>query len=317
MKKASKVYGITLILCVGVLFIKNQYTPILLKNATYGMPALIEKGYVDNLYIGSSMFRQGLDIQTLNQNGEENYILAYNGNQPTLEYLQLKHLLDNGVEIKNLYVDMYVYSAWEEPEISDEKIFMEVDLKKKWELWQLIADKESTSWTDAWRIFVNSNNEVLLTWFIIYPILNTQFLSGGTLLETAGSSYDTLTQMGVFGAEGEMNHMQKEAIQNITDLCKEYEINIMFIETPKFETIIENESYINVIQKYCSVLQENEVSYVLLEETSNNVLLDGDDRSYTFDIKNADYFMDTIHLSSEGRVEFSEKIKSERSYSGY
>lgn len=41
------------------------------------------------------------------------YILACNGNRPALEYYKLKYLLDHNVKIENLYVDMYVYSAWE------------------------------------------------------------------------------------------------------------------------------------------------------------------------------------------------------------
>ena len=68
------------VLCFIIILIKNEYSYKLLENANYGMPALIEKGKVKNLYIGSSMFRQGIDIMTLEENGEDNYVLAYNGN---------------------------------------------------------------------------------------------------------------------------------------------------------------------------------------------------------------------------------------------
>lgn len=310
MKKAFKLCGVTIFICIVLLFLKNQYAHVLLKSATYGMPALIEKGYVDNLYIGSSMFRQGLDIRTLNDNQEENYILAYNGNQPVLEYRQLKHLLDNGVKIQNLYVDMYVYSAWEEPEISDEKLFMEVDLKEKWELWQLIAEKENISWKDAWRIFVNSNNEVLLTWFIHSPIVNTQFMSGGTLLESAGNDYNILIKGAVHSIDVKMNPIQEEAIRGMITLCQEEGIELAFLETPKFEVITENEDYINAMKEYCDILKEENVSCYLSEETYNSVLPSDNIKSYTFDIRNAEYFMDTIHLSSEGRRQFSKELKA-------
>ena len=96
------------VLCFIIILIKNEYSYKLLENANYGMPALIEKGKVKNLYIGSSMFRQGIDIMTLEENGEDNYVLAYNGNQPVLEYYQLRNLIENNVQIENLYVDMYL-----------------------------------------------------------------------------------------------------------------------------------------------------------------------------------------------------------------
>ena len=168
-----------ILFCLCIVFIKNQYTPFLLRNATYGMPALIEKGKVDNLYIGSSMFRQGLDIHTLEKMQEDNYVLAYNGNQPVWEYLQLQHLLEEGVEIKNLYIDMYVYSAWNIPKIQDEKMFLEMSLKEKIKVWEIIASK-SGGFGDLWRIFVSSNNELLLTWPISSVIINSQFYKGGT-----------------------------------------------------------------------------------------------------------------------------------------
>ena len=139
MKKILTTSFITIIICILLLLVKNQYSYLLLTNSTYGMPALIKQGTVENLYLGSSMFRQGLDINILDgKTKTTNYILAYNGNQPALEYYELKYLLEHNVKISNLYIDMYIYSAWEEPEISDEKLFMEVGIEEKYNLWNLI-----------------------------------------------------------------------------------------------------------------------------------------------------------------------------------
>ena len=94
---------IFLIVILAIILLKNQYSSLLLQNASYGMPALIKRQNVENLFLGSSMFRQGIDILELNAAfPDKNYILAYNGNQPVTEYLELKNLLENDVKIKNL-----------------------------------------------------------------------------------------------------------------------------------------------------------------------------------------------------------------------
>lgn len=306
--RVSKICIITLIVCIIVIFIKNQYSHILLKDATYGIPALIDKGTVENLYIGSSMFRQGLDIHILNENTEsDNYILAYNGNQPSSEYYQLKYLLEHGVKIQNLYIDMYVYSAWENPEISDEKIFMEIDIAEKWNLWQLIKKYSDSSLESFWRIFVNSNNELLLTWPIMSPILNSRFKDGGTLQETTPASYGTLKKINVVSLNGQMNMIQQEYLDKIIDAAYENNINLIFIETPKFETVSVDTSYVRGMKEYIKFLEDKEVDYILSSALAEQV--EGSPLAiYEFDTSNAEYYMDTIHLSSYGRKSFSEKL---------
>ena len=298
--------------CILVIFIKNQYSYILLKNATYGIPALINKGTVENLYIGSSMFRQGLDINILNGDTEsDNYILAYNGNQPSSEYYQLKYLLDHDVKIQNLYIDMYVYSAWKNPEISDEKIFMEIDIAEKWNLWQLIKNYSEDPIENFWRIFVNSNNELLLTWPIMAPILNSQFHDGGTLRDTASVSYETLMKSSVVSLEERMNAIQQEYLNKIIEIAHENGINIVFIETPKFQTVAMNSLYVNAMKEYIVVLEDKEAAYILSSAVAEQITATPL-AIYEFDSSNSEYYMDTIHLSSYGRRTFSEKISSIR-----
>ena len=314
MKRIGKIILITILVCVAVLCVKNQYTSVLMQNATYGMPALIKKGSVDNLYIGSSMFRQGLDIYTLNENDESNYILAYNGNQPVQEYRQLNYLLEHGVKVKNLYVDMYIYSAWNIPEISDEKIFLEVDLKEKWNLWKMIGEQEKTTVTDFWRMFVSSNNELLLTWPINYPILNSQFYLGGSKTQTSGSDYNNLMLSKAPNIDKDMNIVQKEHIEKIIDLCESNGINLVFVETPKFKVVAEDIMYLSAMKQYAELLADKNAA-MILEQSTYNYLLNQENSDYLsdidyyqFDADNADYYMDLIHLSSEGRRMFSKKL---------
>ena len=112
---------VALILTVTI-FLKNEYGSIF-SGDTYGIPAAIEMEEIDHLFIGSSMFRLGLDIHVLEENLDGNvYILSYNGNQPTFVAKELEYLLDHGVKIKNLYVDFYAFSAASVPRIYDKII---------------------------------------------------------------------------------------------------------------------------------------------------------------------------------------------------
>lgn len=262
--------------------------------------------------MGSSMFRQGLDISTLKGNTEgDDFILAYNGNQPSSEYYQLKYLLNHDVQIQNLYIDMYVYSAWKNPEISDEKIFMEVDIIEKWNLWNLVRQYSESPFEMCWRIFVNSNNELLITWPLMSPILNSQFDNGGTLKETASASYEKLSQTSVVSLDEKMNPIQQEYLNKLIKLANENEINIVFIETPKFENVTLDDSYINAMEEYIAVLDDKQVPYILSSTLAEQVMA-APLAVYEFDSSNAEYYMDTIHLSSHGRRIFSEKISSIR-----
>lgn len=111
MKRVLKTIVVAFAIALALIFIKNEYARCL-PASTYGMQAAIRKGSTDNLFIGSSMFRQGLDIDVLEEElPGSTYILSYNGNQPALMAMELQYMLEQGLEIQNLYIDLYPYTA--------------------------------------------------------------------------------------------------------------------------------------------------------------------------------------------------------------
>lgn len=306
MKKLFKTSVITIGICFVLLLLKNQYACLLLTNSTYGMPALIRQGYVKNLYIGSSMFKQGLDIETLGE--DNNYILSYNGNQPALEFFELKYLLDHGVKVENLYIDMYVYSAWENPKISDEKLFMEVGIPEKFALWNIIKSPQEPSKNNfqaLWRIWVNSNNELILTWPISSPIINSQFCKGGSLNRPANISKATLAQLPMPSIEENMNSSQEFYVKELISLAEKNNINLLFIETPKYESVANDTAYLSAMAQYARLLDKENVTYVLSKNTRQYCQI-SDALFYTFDITEENYYADTMHLSYNGRIAFTD-----------
>lgn len=323
--KLIKTIAYALIVCLTMVVVKDEFADRLLKSANYGMPALIEKGYVEDLYIGSSLFRQGLDIDVLEETCDDVYILSYNGDQPVFEYEQLKKILDSGVKIDRLYVDMFAVTAWAEPDLADEKYLMEIGIKEKWDTYQYIKGGGNVFGL-FWQTFVSSNNEVILTWPISGRLVNNQFKNGGNTLQPVGASKEYLD--GLTGREisGEMNDVQEQAIRGIVELCKDNNIEVCFVETPKYIKLQDDEGYMEATGKYVELLLELDVDMVLLDRNVDAVGVeaveldaDGIDVTeiatgsviygYGFECDNPDYFSDLMHMSYEGRKNFSEVLR--------
>lgn len=87
--KNVKYILIALIVSLFVVLIKNIVSSRLVSGSS-GMPGVEKMGEVDNLFVGSSVFKQGLDIKELESFSSSSFILAYNGNQPFAIYEELK-----------------------------------------------------------------------------------------------------------------------------------------------------------------------------------------------------------------------------------
>lgn len=285
-----------LFLATIILIIKNQYSWLLLKNAEYGMPMLIEKGSIDNLFIGSSTFRQGLDIEEIQKSlGENSYILSYDGNQPVMEYMELRYLYENGVSIDTLYIDLYPYSAASQFKISDVKIFLETDMMFKKDVANLLV--QQGDWKGVLEMWLSANNELLLTWPIVYPMVNQRFFHGGSTVETISSSKEVLDDMPVPQA-GKLVSIQMKAMTELARLANTNGTRVIFVEIPKYISVEKSEAY----EELLSEMYETLWNYEIIK--SEDVGRFGDK------VKDdeGEYFTDLIHLSSLGREKYTEEL---------
>lgn len=296
--KRTVIKAISLCLIIFlILCLKNEYAWYLMKNYNYGMPALIERGEIDNLYIGSSMFRQALSIDELDkENDETHYILAYNGNQPCMEYIELEYMLNKNIKIKRLYVDMYAYTMVSTPQISDEKIFLEIDVSTKRAIEEVV---ENMSASDKWSMWFTSNNEQLLTMPITGTIVNRTFKNGGTLVENPGMDTEAYGKLYPPMNEDKLNDCQINAIKKIINLCSDNNIELIFLDTPKSYAVYSSDKYRKIMKEYSAILDEYNVKHIV------------QDIDYDFDIGNSKLFMDAVHLSSEGRKVFTKELINE------
>lgn len=337
MKRLLRGLGSMAIILVVLVLVKNEYARLLMSHANHGLQALItsaeesrqegaEKPY--DLYIGSSMFRQGLDINELDAAGGNNYILAYNATQPFLVCKEVEYLLANDVPIQSITVDMYVYTVIEEPWIEDTRLLLDTNLQFKWGLWQEMRETASATPADLWELLVTSNNDKLLIWPIDYALVNPMFKSGGNLLVNGGTTSEALGGTGNIMASSEqatysLNDRQVYYLRRLVELCDENGISLALLETPKYYTVNQQVEYVEVMHLYCDLLQELSVPYYITEVTADSLFANsyvdnanGADGTVSFDQTNPEYYMDLVHLSSVGREEFTrqylERIESRK-----
>ena len=295
MKRVLKTVAVAFIIALILILIKNEYARCL-PASTYGMQAAI----------GSSMFRQGLDIDVLEAElPGSSYILSYNGNQPALMALELQYMLEQGLQVKNLYIDLYPYTAAADPWISDTKILLDTDLKFKAKAWRLMRNSTDVSFGDFYEFFVTANNEQLLTYPLNNKIVSSQFRDGGSLIRQQGRTREELYALGTLGSRDGVNCTQAEGYGKIVELAEDYGLNLWFLETPKYERMYADEDY----QEALSIVQELQSGW---PGDGSFAILCGEELD--FDISEAGGYQDLIHLSAEGRESYTallcEKLKA-------
>lgn len=288
MKKTICAVAAALVLVLALLGVKNEYAR-LLPSGAYGMKPLIEAGSMEHVFLGSSLFRQGLDIHVLEEElGDSVCILSYNGNQPALMAMELEYLLEQGVEITNLYVDLYGYTAASEPWISDTKILLDTDLAFKLDTWELMQAYNDTKFLDFYELFVTANNEQILTWPIHNKLLSSQFYKGGTLIHSEGTTEEALDY--TLGAREGIHVAQAEGFERIIELAQEHGIRLTFVETPKYVTMQEDEDYQMLMEQCLQAVSGQQVV------TAQGV---------EFDHTSTQHYQDLLHLSSPGRENYT------------
>lgn len=297
MKKILPVIGSVILAVALAVLLKNQYGSIFAGN-TYGMPALMKQGEVEHLFIGSSMFRQGLDIDALEENLDGSvYILSYNGNQPVFMAKELEYMLERGLQVKNLYIDFYAYTLTAVPWISDTKMFLDTDLAFKLDAWKTMAANNEVKFSDFYEMFVTANNEQILMFPINNAIVSSQFRNGGSLMAPAGQTKKHLDTLDL-GVRDGLFESQLAGYERILELAEEYGINLLFIETPKYEKLLADTRegcYRDLLDEMVQWAEKKNAPYLLAEE-------------FDFDHTEGANFQDLIHLSGAGRKLYCELL---------
>ena len=211
--------------------------------------------------------------------------------------------------MKNLYVDMYAYSAVRKPGLSDSRMMFDSPLELKFALWDKSVKNSEGYISDTWEFFVKAGNDMFMLWPVYNMLTAKRYYRGGY------SAYNfrrglTPKEMALMkppapGA-AKMNLSQKESIIKIITLCRKYNVNVIFVETPKYEVIADNAEYMSLMDEYCGLLNDYGVDRIISHRTLQRINARGRENIYAYDFPCGDssMFMDYIHLSSEGSRRF-------------
>lgn len=276
--------------------------------ANYGMRAVCSDKDLGPLFIGSSMFRQGINTAEILPTS---FLLSYNGNQPVLELLQLQEMLEKGADIKTLIIDMYAFSAADEPGSSDSRMVMDGDFQFSRKLYERLKDRENFSF--LLKMVLQTNNELFVTMPVVFNTVNSRYDRGSSTTHPAGKTREFLEDAEMVGHDTtELNPEQVEAIIGIASLCREKDINLLFVESPKYHRVHEDGDYLALMSNYVNVLSGHEVSMIICKETSDRIAIPSDAKIQTFEFDHRDEkcYTDLVHLSGKGRSEFSQILST-------
>lgn len=295
----AALFAVVVVVTKPMMFKKGMAT------GNFGIETLVERGKVDHLFIGSSMFRCGIQADDVKK--DDIFVITYDGNQPYLMYNVIFYLIRKGVKIENLYCDMYAYAAVSEPTIFDERVFLDTDIPFQLDILSELKTCEQGNFSSYYDALVTSNMEVMATWPVSYRLINARYDRGASLPSTdKGQFEESLDASEVPPMREYLNERQVHYIKEIVRLSQEKGINLCFIETPKYKKMKEETIYPVVMEKYAALLEGTKI--VMDENTFNKIPTHTEIITYSFDDSNAEYFSDLLHLSGFGRGHFSKGL---------
>lgn len=303
MKKVLRVLLCSLLITVVFVGVRMAVMPRLMKQADYGMGPLKARGEVDVLFLGSSMFRKGIDSQALSSDEQYTYVLSYNGNEPFTMLLEIRELLQSGVTIDTLFLDMYAYTLTAAPSLSDTRLLQDTSLSFALDMYGYMRNSGEANLGDLYEMTVLSNNDMFVTWPIAFSMVNKGHVNGTNLAHTEGSTAKKLKTLPLTFGNADLNEVQLESLHAIVKLCTDEGISVVFFETPKYAYLYEGDTYCFIMERYIEELKRYDCVKLISQRTAEQCGWTEEDgcEVYAFDSDNPDYFTDLIHLSSNGR----------------
>lgn len=297
-------------LCFVIAFVLMKYALFerALQHSNRGMRSISKAEEVSDLFIGSSMFRQGIDASALDDGA---YLLAYNGNQPFYEAMEARRMLDEGAKIRRIIVDMYPYSVTNKLGVSDVRLVMDGDIPFTFSVFSALHD-QGLSVSLLFEMLFQNNNEIFLTFPISYPLIDRRYLRGSATSMIHGKSSEELDKLKVQPfSKLAFDPVQEEGLAQLISLCHDNDIDIVFLETPKYCKVNDDKNYRLMIRKYAEFLSEKGVEMILFQKSFDTLTVEMDRSkiiSYGFDDTDPIYYTDLYHMSYEGRRKLTEVL---------
>ena len=299
MKNHNKIIITTILIVmifVGIVCGKN-FCSYLIPNNAMGVRSVVARNKIDTLFIGSSGYRKGIDMgEIADRLPGDSFMLTYNGNEPFNILIELEEILRENVSIGTLIVDFNPSMADRGADLSDKRLLWDISMVAKRKLWSELKKEEGTDLFTFYDYWVLANNDYMVTYPISYPLISGRYYYGGStpMDETEGKSKAELEAMTIVENPG-VNNLQSDSILQIIRLCQKNNINLIFMESPRYITMERDVNYQAKSLELKSLIEDNGANCVLRSDLE-------------FDNTRSEYYSDLTHMSGEGKKEFTECI---------
>lgn len=279
---------VALLIFVGIVVLKNACS-YKLPNDSMGIQSVISNGHVDTLFVGSSAYRKGIDMYMIEKElPGSSFMLTYNGNQPFNMAVELEEMIDAGLDVDTIVFDFNPSMVDRGADLSDKRLLWDISMKGKKAIWsELREEKEDKlfTWYDYW---VSSNIDYMFTYPVAKPIISSRYYLGGSSSseESEGKSKDELEALEVIENPG-IDELQMASIDKIISLCMENDIEVIFLECPRYVTMADNENYADKSEQLKSHIESQGIKVITCDELE-------------FDNNNPSFYADLTHMSGEG-----------------
>ncbi|MES2778089.1 MAG: hypothetical protein V4722_28195 [Bacteroidota bacterium] len=293
-----KKYILSSLVVLMIIFLFKFFCSSFFSSGTTGYAGFSKEGDVDYLFIGSSQTRQSLNPQILEDSLGKSYIIAYNGNSFFYIDFIISSILKNSHNVKKIIVEAYPYRAFQKTTLADPRLFNDLNFRDKIEFIKR-SGSILTLW-DKYDLVMLEGNESISTYPLLNGFNNSLSYKGGYVGKYVSAvdekkfwSFkppisDTVTFTG-------LEEKQLDALMHIISQLEAHHIELVFLEPPVPAQIRLSRIF---------MLARDSLKQFILQE--NKPYWDVDD--YKFDNRNSLFFHDPVHLSSEGRDDYTKKI---------
>ena len=296
MKKTIVTIIIAFLIVLSVVLLKNCCSYLIPNNA-FGIRYIIGEGEADYLFIGSSSFRKGIDMKALEGKlGESTYMVTYNGNQPMNVYVELKQMIEAETEIGTLVYELEPGMVDRGADLSDKRLLFDIDMKGKKEIWNHLCKRDDADFFMFYDYYVSSNMDYLITYPISYPMVAKRYYKGGNNGEdlSPAKTKEELEALPIKEDPG-IDELQRESIVKIIELCNDNDIDLIFLEPPKYISMYEDANFAGKYKELIELLEDNDAEVIVAKDLG-------------FDNTNPDYYADLSHMSGDGMTEYTNKV---------
>ncbi|MBO4374097.1 MAG: hypothetical protein J5829_03225 [Lachnospiraceae bacterium] len=283
------------LICAAVAF-KNAYScEMPIKNR--GIRDAINAGDLKTVFLGSSTFRANIDMPMMDEAYDGKvYDISYGGNELVATVIQYEEIRKRSDHEYGLFVfELGPMMLTQDVSLSDSRVIWDLSWEGKRELWKRMKESGNTDASMMYEYFVTSGMDDLITFPVTEPFYSTRYYKGAKTDETVSPGKDVLENEKFDISREEYVDAQIRAVSDIIKACRGDGQDFIFVESPCYHRLQEDEKYKECRERYLAILKENDAPFILAQDVS-------------FDSGNAEYFEDMNHMSAKGRKEYTKEL---------